>query len=194
MTEKRQGDFYPPLPQIRPGGSATSSTRKRSAAVVFDTRFGSTERVAKALEAGLKEAGMETMCINARGMAPESLKQFDLICVGGPTEEMSASKPMKEFLRSSRGINLAGRFAFAFDTKLESHLSGSAARYIEHELDDQGLHLVLPRESALVQVVKQKGSISGASLREGEEARFERLGFRVGTAAAADMARITYAP
>ena len=168
--------------------STRGAAGNRSAAVVFDTRFGTTEKGATALEVGLREAGRQTMCINTRGIAPESLKQFDLICVGGPTEQFSASKQMKEFLRSSRGINLAGRFAFAFDTKLESRLSGSAAKYIEHELDDQGLHVLAPRESALVTTVRQRGEITGASLKEGEEQRFERLGLRIGKAAAEDLA------
>jgi flavodoxin len=51
-----------------------------------------------------------------------SLKEYDLVCVGAPTEGFTASKSIKEFLGRLKGIDLAGkyRFAFAFDTKLDS--------------------------------------------------------------------------
>ncbi len=155
------------------------------AVVVFDTRYGNTEKVARALDAGLSEAGLETLCLNARDVAIDSLKQFDLICVGAPTEAFSAYKPMKEFLARLSGIDLTGRHGFAFDTKLDSRLSGSAARYIEKELISLGLQVVAPRESAIVFTVKKTGAITGARLKEGEEERFEEIGMQVGTSFAA---------
>jgi len=161
-----------------------------SAAVLYSTRFGTTERIAKALESGLREAGMETLCANTLAIAPESLKKYDLICVGGPTEILSASKPVKEFLNSARGVDLEGKFGFAFDTKYDSRVSGSAAKYIEHALDDQGLHMVAHRESAVVTTLRDGGKIVGAALKDGEEERFEKLGLKVGTAALETSARI----
>jgi flavodoxin len=153
-----------------------------SAAVLFSTRFGTTEKIAKALESGLREAGMDTLCSSVEVTAPESLKKYDLICLGGPTEIFSASKPMKNFLDSTRRVDLESKFGFAFDTKYDSRMSGSAARYIEHALDDQGLHVIAHRESAMVTSQKEGGRIVGAVLKEGEEGRFERIGFHIGTA------------
>jgi len=49
------------------------------AVVVFDTRYGKTERIARSLETGLKKAGIETLCVNARDVDLNSLKQYDLI-------------------------------------------------------------------------------------------------------------------
>jgi flavodoxin len=158
-----------------------TSAKGMSAAVVYSTRYGTTERVARAFEAGLKEAGMETACVDAQQVTPESLKRYDLICVGGPTEVFSATKPMKDFLRAVANTDLEGKFGFAFDTKLDSHMSGSAAKFIEHSLDDQGFHMVAHRESALVRTKKEGGKIVGAVLKDGEEQRFERLGLQVGT-------------
>ena len=60
------------------------------ACVVFDTRYGNTEKIAKSIETGLKEAGVQTLCVNAKDVAVDSLKQYDLICVGAPTEAFSA--------------------------------------------------------------------------------------------------------
>lgn len=158
--------------------------------VVYSTRFGTTEKVARALERGLRSAGMNTACMSTQEVVPESLKRYDLICVGGPTEVFSASKPMKEFLNTLSGVDLEGKFGFAFDTKLDSRLSGSAAKFIEHGLDDDGLHIAAPRGSAIVTSRKEAGKIVGADLKEGEERRFEELGMKVGAEAAEEMSKL----
>jgi len=150
------------------------------ACVIFDTRYGNTERIARSFETGLKEAGIETVCVNAKDVAVDSLKQYDLICIGAPTEGFIASKPMKEFLRKLKSIDLSEKYGFAFDTKLDSRLSGSAAKFIEKELSNLGLQIITPRESAIVFALKERGAIAGARLKEGEEKRFERVGLKVG--------------
>lgn len=170
--------------------SGTGTGAKRRAAVLFASRFGNTEVVAKAFERGLKGAGMETTCTRTEDITPESLRNFDLICVGGPTEVFSATKQVKDFFERMRGMDLDGKFGFAFDTKLDSMLSGSAAKYIEHVLDDSGLHLIAPRESAVVTTRKQGGKIVGADLKAGEEKRFEELGTQVGRATERAFERI----
>jgi flavodoxin len=171
---------------------AVKATAKgMTAAVFFSTRYGTTERVAKAIETGLTEAGMQTVCMNTQQVAPESLKQYDLICVGGPTEIFGATKPIKEFLRATAATDLEGKFGFAFDTKLDSRMSGSAAKYIEHALDDQGVHVVAHRESAIVRSRKEGGRIVGADLIDGEEERFVQLGVRVATQTAGAKALIS---
>jgi flavodoxin len=153
------------------------------ACVIFDTRYGNTEKIARSLETGLKEAGIQTVCVNAKDVAVDSLKEYDLICVGAPTEWVTASKPMKEFLGKLKSVDLSGKCGFAFDTKLDAPLSGSAAKFIEKELKNLGLQIVLPRESAIVfGVKKEEGSMR---LKEGEEKKFEQIGAQVGTALSA---------
>jgi flavodoxin len=144
------------------------------ACVIFDTRYGNTEKIAKSFETGLKQAGVQTVCVNARNVAVDSLKQYDLICVGAPTEAFTASKPMKEFLGKLKSIDLSGKYGFAFDTKLDSRFSGSAAKFIEKDLRNLGFQIIAPRESAIVFGVKKEEG--GAKLKEGEEKRFEQIG------------------
>lgn len=153
--------------------------------VIFDTRYGNTEKIAKSLDAGLRKAGIETACLHAKDVAVDSLKQYDLICIGAPTEAFSVYKPMKEFLGKLEGTDLSGRYGFAFDTKLDSRFSGSAAGFIERKLGGLGLQVIAPRESATVSTVKNKDAIDGARLKEGEEKRFEQIGTQVGAALAA---------
>jgi flavodoxin len=155
------------------------------ACVIFDTRYGNTEKTAKSFETGLKEAGIQTICVNAKDVAVDSLMQYDLICVGAPTEAFTASKPMKEFLAKLKSIDLSGKCGFAFDTRLDSRFFGSAAKFIEKELSNKGLQIIAPCESALVFSLKERGAVTGARLKEGEEKRFEQIGIQVGTAVAA---------
>jgi len=150
------------------------------AIIIYHTRYGNTERIAKSLEIGLKEASgiQDVVCTNVRDIVSvDSLKEYDIICIGTPTEGFSAPKPIKQFLGKMKGVNLAGKYGFAFDTRLSSRFSGSAAKYIEKELKSQGLQIISPLESAIVFALKD-----GARLKEGEDKRFKQVGLHVGSA------------
>ena len=158
------------------------------ACIAFDTRYGNTEKIAKSLQAGLTESGVQALCFSARDVLIDSLREFDLICVGAPTEWLTASKPMKEFLGRLKAVNLSGKHGFAFDTKLDRPLSGSAAKFIEKELKNMGLRVVAQRESATVFLVN--GKVGDAYLKEGEEERFRGIGAAIGRAFAAKSATV----
>jgi flavodoxin len=154
------------------------------AAVVYTTHFGTTEKIARALEGGLKRGGVRTICANVNDVPPESLKQYDLLCFGGPTEFMGLSRRMDEYMEEMRKVQLSGKLYLAFDTKNNSPFSGSAAKCIQNRAENQGLRKIAKRESAIVKTVRQGTSITGNILREGEEARFERIGYEIGKIAA----------
>ncbi|MDG6995124.1 MAG: flavodoxin domain-containing protein [Nitrososphaerota archaeon] len=162
--------------------AAPKSGAKRGI-VIFDTRYGNTEKIARALEAGLKQAGLQTVCTNQKEVNPESLKDYDLIAVGAPTERITASQSIKEFLEKLKNVDLRNKCGFAFDTRFSFPLSGSAARYIEKELKRSGLEILVPRTSAIVESAKE--AQSGVKLKEGEEKKFEQIGRQVATAFAA---------
>jgi flavodoxin len=150
------------------------------ALVVYESRYGNTGKVAGAITAGLEQAGVIAKCVTPQDGAAATLADYDLICVGAPTEIFSASKPMKEFLSRVKGTDLRGRLTFAFDTKVEWRFSGSAARYIEKELAHMGGTQASGHESALVTTERGEGGIVGAKLLEGEEKRFQQVGYRLG--------------
>jgi len=162
-----------------------------NAIVLFSSRFGTTEKIARSLEKGLREANVQTTCRDVQGFSPDSLQVYDLVCIGGPTEILSATKPLKDFIKSIDEGKLRGKFGFAFDTKYDSRVSGSAAKYIEHALDDRGVHMIAGRESAIVTSKREGGKLVGAILRDGEEKRFEELGERIGASSAEAIARIS---
>jgi len=150
------------------------------ALVIFDSRYGNTEKIARSLGAGIAEAGVETECLNSRDVKVESLRDRDLVCIGAPTEAFSASKPIKDFIARLDGAGLAGKWAFAFDTKLDWRISGSAAKFIEKELKRLGLRILAPRESAIVSSPAGKDRAIATKLKEGEELRFQQVGKMVG--------------
>ncbi len=82
---------------------------------------------------------------------------------------------MKEFLRKLENITLAGIYGFAFDTKIDSRLSRSAAKFIEKELINLGLKIISPLESAIV-----LGNTKHSELKELEEGKFHQIGVQVG--------------
>ncbi len=153
------------------------------AAVVYTSRFGTTEKIARSLEAGLKRGGLLTVCANVNDVTPESLRQYDLLCFGGPTEFMGLSKRMDEFLEELKKVELLGKLYFAFDTKNSKPFTGSAAKCIQTRLEKWGLSKIAKRESAIVKTVGRGTMITGNVLRKGEESRFEQIGYRVGKAA-----------
>jgi flavodoxin len=146
-----------------------------SGIVVFDTKFGNTEKIAKSIAVGLERAGVAVKCVNVGQTRPEALRDYDLLVVGAPTQAFTASKPMKEFIGNLEKVGgLTGKSFYAFDTRLPSRFSGSAAKYIESKLERLGLRPAGPRSSAI-----GRGSVF--RLDDGEEKRFERIGLELGT-------------
>ena len=153
------------------------------AIILFDTLFGNTEMIAQYLAKGLRQAGVESECVNITMAGADELTEYDLLAFGAPTQYLSASKPMKEFLDRLKTVNLKGKYGFAFDTKLGSFMSGSAAKVIEKKLRDMGLEIIKPHISAIVIGRKEKkdqAKVGDAVLKEGMEELFKKVGNELG--------------
>jgi len=149
------------------------------AIVLYGSVFGNTEKIAKALSRGIQRHSAVD-CVNIKDADPKKFAEYGLIAIGAPTQAHSAYKPMKDFLSSLEGTkNLAGMLGFAFDTKFDMPLSGSAAKYIEKRLEELGFKIFASRASAIV-----SGGMKDNVLGDGEEARFEKLGDEIGSALA----------
>ncbi len=154
--------------------TSTQKSEHKSGIVVFDTKFGNTEKITKSIAAGLERAAVAAKYVSVSKAHLEALKDHDLIVVGSPTQTFTASKPMKEFIDRLENVGgLAGKSFYAFDTRLPSRFSGSAAKYIESKLERMGLRPAGPRSSAI-------GRGSAFKLDDGEEKRLESIGFERG--------------
>jgi len=142
----------------------------KSAIVIYDTKFGNTEKIAKALAEGMKEQGVKvTDCLKIGEVEIDKLKEYDLVVIGGPTHKLGLSEPMKDFLKKLENAEIGNKNAFAFDTKVKSRFAGSAGKGIEKRVKKLQMNIVRPHSSAIV-----KGR--EGPLEEGMEEAFKQIG------------------
>ena len=86
------------------------------AKVVFDSQFGNTEQVARAIGQALgANADVEVLRVTAA--TPEQLTSADLLVVGSPTQRFTATPATTNLLKSIPDNGLNGVQVAAFDTR-----------------------------------------------------------------------------
>jgi hypothetical protein len=170
------------------------------AVVVFESMFGNTEAVARAVADGIGTRMSVELCpVDA---APDALPQEPaLVVVGGPTHAFGLSRrgtredagrqAGRAVTGTARGLREwltdlerapEGTVGAAFDTRVHAPVPGSAARRAERRLRRLGLRLVAPATTFWV------GGTPGP-LRDGEVARAREWGEAVAAAAVGPVAR-----
>jgi len=144
----------------------------RKAIVIYDSKFGNTEKIAKALSEGMKKEGLDVDCVKIDNVDLDKLAEYETLVIGAPTHALGISKPMKEFLKKLESVNLQGKKAFAFDTRLKSRFAGSAAKGIEKQLKKLQMTIIKPYASAIV-----KGA--QGPLEEEAEKKFNQIGSEI---------------
>jgi flavodoxin len=119
------------------------------AKVVFESVYGNTEKVARAIGAAL-EAGAEVQVIPVTELDLEHLADVDLLVVGSPTQAFSPITGTKNLLKQLGPAQLKGIKYAAFDTRLSveevnskvlslmARLFGYAAEKIDRGLQGKG--------------------------------------------------------
>ena len=97
--------------------------------VVYDSVFGNTEKVARAIGDSLETTG-DVEVKKAISVPTSELKNYDFIIVGSPTHGGRASQDMKKFLNDIPKDGLVGIKVAAFDTRTEVKNSGIGLRMI----------------------------------------------------------------
>ena len=143
------------------------------ALVVYESMFGNTAHIARAIGAGLAERGVVVTISSVDGVVPDDVAGADLLIVGGPTHahglsnDASRQSAMRDghnsFDEPTMGPGLRGwmdtlpdgasRAAAAFDTRIggaPTWLTGSAAKHVAERLDAHEYRLVSEPESFLV--------------------------------------------
>ncbi|GAB3744080.1 flavodoxin family protein [Amycolatopsis oliviviridis] len=162
------------------------------AMVVYESMFGNTEQVAKAVGAGLAPYA-EVSVVNVDDV--EDVTETDLLVVGGPTHvhgmswpssRTEAARQAMDDVRSGTGLRewlgalnrkSGGRPVATFDTRLEKPrwLTGSAAVGAERRLRRLGFGPLVPPESFFVEMDEQR-----TVLRAGELDRAREWGAALG--------------
>ena len=183
----------------------SDTTQVKKAVVIFDTRYGNTEKVARVLAKGIQRSAIDAACFNINEVQIGILGQYGFLAIGGPTHYRTVSEPMKDFLDKLEQVNLRGKYGFAFDTRVDSFWAGSAAKFIEKKLKALGLQIVKSHSSAMVSRAEEEGEESKeaetgetkderrarrarekeekrakVTLEEGMEDLFEKIGTEIG--------------
>jgi flavodoxin len=151
--------------------------------VLFDSRFGNTEAIARAIAKGAAQTSSVTILDTDAAKGAASLGQPDLVIVGGPTHNHGPSDGLKS-LADLVARRLPGVAAAAFDTRYRGPvlLMGSGAAATAKSLTKAGCSQVAAPESFLI---VRKGSVATQTLEPGETERAEAWARAVVAAAAA---------
>jgi flavodoxin short chain len=84
------------------------------AIVIYETTYGYTETMAKAIVAGLKEAGVDVELKKVLSTEVEDLKDMDAVVLGCPTFHHDMIGTMKTFLFKMKKVDLKGKVGAAF--------------------------------------------------------------------------------
>jgi flavodoxin len=115
------------------------------AVVVYDTKFGNTEQVAK----GIAQV-LSGNAIRVTDVDPLKLKVYDVFAFGSPTHAWNMSSGMKAFFKKLKGESFAGKKAATFDTKYKSRFAGSAAKKIQSKLKKLDFNIIMDPVSFIV--------------------------------------------
>ena len=87
------------------------------ALVVYDSEFGNTEKVARAMGEALDRLG-DVQVLNVTDPQALQVEGLDLLVAGGPTQRFTARPAMKSWLKAIPSNGLARIKVAAFDTRI----------------------------------------------------------------------------
>ncbi|MGD9396381.1 MAG: flavodoxin domain-containing protein [Candidatus Thorarchaeota archaeon] len=121
--------------------------------VVFDTKFGNTEKLGREIAAGIEETGTaECKVIGIKEVKSEDLSGYDGVLFGGPVHAFRATRGIKGAVKEAAKKGLDGKLVSAFDTYQASGHRGNAVRGIESEVSKKAprAKILSPGLTALV--------------------------------------------
>jgi flavodoxin short chain len=84
------------------------------AVIIYDSRSGNTGMMAKAIEEGMKAAGVEVSSKRAVNATAADVKDVDVVVLGAPTYHHDLIASMKTFLFEMEKADLKGKVGAAF--------------------------------------------------------------------------------
>ena len=112
--------------------------------VVYLSRTGNTEKMAKAIGDGIRETGVDVEVKKSKGTALDDLVAAEVVVLGSPTYFCTMSGNMKAFIDKSIQIypdKLANKIGAAFGSY---GWSGEAVKIITKELEAMNFNMIAP--------------------------------------------------
>jgi len=122
------------------------------ALVVYDSVYGNTEKIARAMAEAITPSS-EVKVLRAGEANPSELESIDLLIAGSPTHGGRPTPPVQDFLNKIAQQSLRGIKVAAFDTRATSKFAkifGNAAGRIARNLERKGGNLVVAPEGFFV--------------------------------------------
>ena len=130
------------------------------AIIIYETRSGNTQIIAKAIQEGMKEAGIEVLSKRTAEVTADELADIDAVILGAPTYHHDPISPMKTFLLEMEKANLKGKIGAAFGSY---GWSGESVQMMSDTMKHTfGMDVTEPG-------LKLAGRPSGSSLEKGKE-------------------------
>ncbi|MFW9783905.1 MAG: flavodoxin family protein [Candidatus Heimdallarchaeota archaeon] len=140
--------------------------------ILYDTVEDNTKKVAMALSRGLEAGDLHVDCVSIQEFNLPEIQNFEVVGIGGPTYFHGTSKAMNLFLREMRSLNIENKQGFAFETKADSGLAGSAAKKILSSLRKLNFKLLHPIITGIV--LDKEGSLQDKTLD-----KIEQIGLQI---------------
>ncbi|MFW9865281.1 MAG: flavodoxin domain-containing protein [Candidatus Thorarchaeota archaeon] len=140
--------------------------------VLYDTVYGNTKKVAMSLSRGLEAGNLYVDCNSIQDFKIHELESYDAVGIGGPTHFHGISKSMKSFLKIIKKKRMENKLGFAFETKGDFHLAGSAGKKIIHYLKRMKLTIIYPPITGIV--LNKEGPLEDRTLNN-----IEQIGLRI---------------
>jgi flavorubredoxin len=138
---------------------ATNKVENR-AVIVYDTMWGSTEKMAYSLRAGLEKAGIPVTMRNLKTLHISDIMADVLrskaIMVGSPTLNNGIFPPVGAFLTYLKGLRPKNRIGFAFGSY---GWGGQAVKEVETTMNDLGWDM--PVEGLKIQYIPDEEELNG---------------------------------
>ena len=99
------------------------------ALIVYDSKFGNTEKIARAIGEAITPLG-EAKVVKAAEANVSELSSIDFLLVGSPTHGGGATRAIKEFLRRIPANALENVRVASFDTRFSAKDKGVGARIV----------------------------------------------------------------
>lgn len=136
------------------------------ALVIYDSLYGNTERIARAIGAALGTQE-QVEIVRVDDVRPEKLAGLNLLVVGSPTQRFNATPAVNDLLNGLTGGSLSGIRVAAFDTRFTQPVidsmrplglfvklwgrSAYACKHIADRLKNKGGELAAPPEGFFVE-------------------------------------------
>ena len=139
----------------------------KKALIVYDSIYGNTRKVAMALSRGLEAGGIYVDSKFVSDCLPDELSDYDIIGIGSPTHFHGASKNIKSFLSNLKDARFNNKIGFAFETKADFPLAGSAAKKIIKSLKKMDCKIINKNISG--KVLEKEGPLVESTLKTMEQ-------------------------